>query len=556
MKHHHDVDAALGRPGGILSRFRRKRERGFALMEGILYLSLLASVVVFTTGTLREEGMRQEESLIADALKMLQDGSGDFVLDNYDQLRQELFDVSASGGDALMSLDMMRLADEGSVPTVFLRDGGTIRNTFGQQYALILRAVDRQDSGAPQATLTRSQLDPSSTGSIASQWVDNDPSNGEMEIESLLVSHSGQPIPLNRSGRVLAKTGLQIIGLVVEGDVTRGAYGNFELSIAPYQALAEYPTPGHFANLVSLSGFGVLGVSGDRGLVDMDRALLRCADISPASDPNAYNACLDNTDNEFMSQLVFREYDDDSGSKVYPGIRGLTNLTCDGTDPAGTIAPGTLLVDCGTTTFDGDLAVTASLTVDDGSGGTTTLSSTGMALDGVDVLGTTTVGAGSESRLSVDRALVGGMDVGQYLIDPEIVLAQGEVEIPTCGTDENGVALQPAIYTSPAGFADARGRPLVGIRAFAESASATSWRVRMISFVEEDYCQARNGSGQIVPLDPTGPTYSNGAPNHPNCSAFNPDGTVATDRSDGKVDIYEVVSGFGKVMAQTRCVAP
>lgn len=556
MTKQHDLGAALSRPGAILSRFRRGRERGFALMEGILYLSLVGSVVVFTAQTLQEEGMRQEESLIADGLNMVQDGAANFVSENYDNLRGELFAASASGGEAIMSVNMQRLADEDSVPEIFIQ-GGSIRNTFGQQYAVMLRAVDRRDGGSPQATLTRAQLDPASVGAIAAYWVDDDPSNGEMEIESLLVSFGGRDIPRNRAGRVLAKSGLQIAGLVKPGNLTEGPFGNFQLSLEPYQALSVYPEVGRFANLVSLSNFGVFGTEEGRNIVDMDRALLRCADISPSSDPDAYGDCLDNTDNEFMSQLVFRSYADDSGTTVYPGIRGLTNLTCDDTDPASTVAPDALLVDCSTTTFDGNVTVTSTLTIDDGSGSTAGLSTMGLALDGSNVLSTTAIGAGSEARLEVDRAIVGGMDVGQFLNDPQIVAAEGEVDIPACGTDEAGVALVPAIYTSPAAYADARGRPIVGVRAFAEPGStASTWKVRMISFVEEDYCTARNGSGQIVPLDPTGATYSNGAPTHPNCSVFNADGTVASDRSDGKVDIYEIVSGFGKVMAQTRCVAP
>lgn len=557
MTTHHDLGAALSRPGAILSRFRHGRQRGFALMEGILYLSLVGSVVVFTAQTLHEEGMRQEESLIADGLNLVQDGAANFLSEHYDDLRSELFDASSgSSGEAIMSVNMQRLADADSVPEIFVQGGG-IRNTFGQEYAVLLRAVNRQDGNSPQATLTRSQLDPSSTGSIAAYWVDDDPSNGEMEIESLLVSHGGRDMPLNRAARVLAKSGLQIGGLVKAGGYTEGPYGNFQLSLAPYQDLAEVPTVGRFANLVSLSGFGVFGETEGRNIVDMDRALLRCADISPSSDPDAYSDCLANTDNEFMSQLVFRSYPDDSGATVYPGIRGLTNLTCDHLAPADTIIADMLLVDCAQTTFDGDVAVTSSLTVDDGSGMTSSLTPAGVGLGGIDVLTTEMAGTTPETRLNVDRAMVDGVDISQFLNDPQIVSAEAEVDIPACGTDENGVALVPAIYTSPAAYADARGRPIVGVRAFAEPGStASSWKVRMISFVEEDYCEARNGSGQIVPLDPTGSTYSNGAPNHPNCSVFNADGTVASDRSDGKVDIYEIVSGFGKVMAQTRCVAP
>jgi hypothetical protein len=166
--------------------------------------------------------------------------------------------------------------------------------------------------------------------------------------------------------------------------------------------------------------------------------------------------------------------------------------------------------------------------------------------------------ANTETRVTVDRMLVNNVDMNTTVTTSEIVGAESLIDKPICTVDTNGDPLVPAIYVSPAAYADSKGRSVSGVRAFAqtESSSPNQWRVRMISFVSQDYCDATPTGGAIFPIDPSGPLYSNGAPNDSKCSVYDGAGNRTLDRSDGVVDVYEVRADFGTINVQTRCIAP
>lgn len=542
------------------------RQRGFSLLEGILYIGLLGGVITFTANILQDETRKQENIIAASSLKNLMASNQNFVAEEYDQLRQDLYDASAGGKDAIVSINMDRLVTDGYLPAAFL-NGGTSKNVFGQEYALILRAVDRADSTVPQATMDRGDLDPSNSGSIRAELTDDDPTNGEMEIESLLVTHDGYvPIGAPRGGKILGAAGLQTVGFVRDTGRTEGNFGSFSMDISAFQSLPTYPEAGQFASIVSLSGFGVLADGNGSQEADLGRALLRCADIDPISETASYQDCVTSTENDLYGQVVFKSYLNNSGQTVFPGIRGLKSIACDDSAPSVVdVDPSIMTIDCAKTSIVGDLEVaTAAQFGTQVAVGPTGAPQTILTADAITFNEDTIVtavpnpdgSAGNETRIEGERIIMNGTDLTFAVTSSNIQATETDVTKPVCEVDAYGTQLVPAIYVSPAAYADSRGRSISGVRAFAQNSSAPdSWTARMISFVSQDYCSAIS-SGQIVPIDPEGPLQFNGVPDNAQCSVYNADGTIATDRSDGLVDVYEVRQSYGTVNVTTRCIAP
>ena len=542
------------------------RQRGFTLLEGILYIGLLGGVITFTANILQEETRKQENVIAASSLKNLMAANQNFVANEYDQLRQDLYDASGGGNDAIVSIGMDRLVTDGYLPAAFL-NGGTTRNVFGQEYALVLRAVNRTDTNVPQATMDRGDLDPGNTGNIRPELTDDDPTNGEMEIESLLVTHDGNvEIGAARGGKILGAAGLQTVGFVNDTGRTQGNFGSFSMDISPFASLSTYPEAGQFASIISLSGFGVLSDGGSNQDADLGRALLRCADIDPITESSSYQTCVNSTENDIFGQIVFKSYQNNAGETVFPGIRGLKSIACDDAAPSVTdVDPDIMTIDCGKTSIVGDLEVTTNAQFGTQIAvGPTGAPQTILTADAITFNQDTIVSAvpnpdgsgGMETRIDGERIIMNGEDLRLSVTSSIIQPTETEVDKPVCSVDSDGVQLVPAIYVSPAAYADARGRSISGVRAFAQNGSTPgTWSVRMISFVSQDYCSAISG-GQIVPIDPNGPLQFNGVPDNSQCSVFNADGSVAINRSDSLVDVYEVRQDYGTVNVTTRCIAP
>lgn len=522
----------------------RRRQRGSMLLDAALATGILFSLVAYSIQSSEEEMTRQKRTMVSSEHDVMLASARSFVKSNYHDMIMDLYDA-----DGVRTYTASDLVGAGFLPASY--SGGLIKSLYDQDYAIIARAVDRADGAVPQSTMTRAVMDPLTTGAPQASLLDGDPSNGEMEIESLLVTYGGDAMSGGDMGAVIGQIEGAYGGVVTDADVATGAYANFELDISGFSGLAEYPDEGHMASVLSLSSYGVLGTTGgDSSVIDPFR---RCMDMNIAT--NAYSDCI--ASNEIYSDIVLRPYDSDGNGSIdqFPVLRNVTMLDCaEGTN---TGVATEFTIDCGTTRMSGNLIVEG----DDAQIGALDVAADGLDFGGDDLLTRKTISGVDENVLSTDRIMLtglnGGQDMSEVISNSEVVAARATIDKPVCtATTEDGLnTMSPRAYVSPAAYSDPRGRAVVGVRAFADDISATEWRVRMMLFVGQDFCT--NDPSNPIPSE--GISYnSNGSPQHPNCSTFNGDGTVNVNRADGQADVYELYptgSGrnFGATITQTRC---
>lgn len=547
---------------------QRKARRGSLLFDALLYLGVAAGAVGLTSAIIFDQSRRQDNNYMAATLKQNTISAQAYVSENYDLVRENLLAAAVAGtGDALLRVTMQDLVDAGYIPASFVI-GGEITNRFQQEHSLLIRGVNRNDPTL--TTLTAAEIDADGDGVIDPQLIDDIPTNGEFEIEAILVTHGGEAIPGQRGAPIAVATELPGVGFISVDDVASGAYGSFRFDLTPFQDFdaAWYPTVGHFASIVALSNFGVLGADND----DADRDVLRrCIDLDPILDAVEYGNCMGESGNELYSNIVFNSYIDDDGSTAYPTLSGLTRISCGDPDPLVPPVAGEFIIDCATTRISGDLDVGDDISI----AGTPVIENEARG-DGV-----------SEVRVTANRITVDGpdgpQDISSFLSLTSVVAPRATVAKPTCPIAADGTPMVPEIQVTPVAHVDAGGRSLAGVQALFEDVDATEWRVRMVSFLEEDFCDFSLAG----PRDPAGAFYSgadfdNGAPNQAGCSVFTmvdatdtagniiyeSDGTTPktrwqapasgspNDYSDGLVDVYEVGQDHGWIRAETKCVMP
>lgn len=531
------------------------RRRGGLLFDVSLGLIVLLGVFGFITNYTIQMKQKQEEALIAAETKSILDGARAYVKQDYNQIALDLYAKASAGSPAIEQLSMSDLQSAGFLPANFT-GSGFLKAKYGQDFALMLRAVNRSDTNTPQATMTLADLDPTSSGHIDPTLMDRDGSNGEMDIEAILVSHGGTPIKAAEGGRILALIQNSYVGYIRDANVASGPFGSFSFNISGFNSLSDYPGTGHLTALVALSNFGVLGV--DDGA---DSALLdpfhRCEGMNTHS--AAYSQCLQN--NDVYTDIILHPYDSNGDGSVdtYPALRGLTAVSCANSGAPGTA--NTFTIDCSQTDVTGNMSVAGNVNVSgtDNTLGNLATSATGLDFKGSNYLENKSINGSDKNVVQPDRLvygdLNGGQDMSEAILDSRIVRAQGVVDKPVCpATTIDGTPMLPRIYVTPAAYSDAAGRPVVGVRAYAEDLG-TQWKVHLLSFVGRDYCT--NDVTTPLPDDPNTNTWKNNAPEYvPNtnqCSNFNPSGNVTADRSDGKADVYEISSNYGAVLVQTRC---
>lgn len=562
----------IPRPGKIIDYLRSttavnagdriERKRGITLIEGVLYLVLASGMVVLVTQIIFDQQLRQENLIASADLGIVLDGAQRYVASEYDILLEDLLVEATASGSALLEVPMSNLSDAGLLPpTYFNNTGGTSpQNIFGQDYALLIRAVNRSDTTNPQATMTSLDIDSDGDGVIDAELTDNDPSNGEMDIEAILVTTGGENVPPQRGNPIITASENASSGYVQIADLARGPYANWALDISNFSSLPSYPTVGRFASIVALSRYGSLDGSGS-GSADTEEFFSRCEgilDTLTTSSPE-YQACLADANNVYSS-IIFNSYDSngDGVNDIFPTIEGLATIdmfvdadgdgiadvvstinninqiNC-GSGPA-TATLGELTIDCATTRLTGDLVVE----------GTT------LTLDGNTITSSTSIGGTTESGIDVDTNLeadrfiseaLGGQDLSEGVYDVRILASGQTIEKPTCPTDTfDGVTLQPRVYLAPAAYTEPNGIPVVGVRAFAQDNGA-DWTVRLFQFIAED----RHLNNLSSPPGNLCPQWGGtGACTVDSDSDGTPDG-------DGLADVYEVTPAFGRVLAMTRC---
>jgi len=560
---------------------RSARLRGSGLFDVALALIVMIGLFGYVTNLMIQIKKRQDETLIASELNMISTASRAYVQQDYSEIMQDLY-IKTASGDAVEIVPMSTLKAKGFLPESFT-GSGIINAKFKQSFYLYIRAVNRASTTPPRPSMTRTDFEMGTSGGINSLLTDGNSANGEADIEAILVTRDGTAIPAADAGHVIALSDDPYLGFISKKDMTSGAYGSFDFNISGFASLgANYPGIGHFASLIALSNFGTLGVPDgpESALVD---PFHRCQDMGASAE---YADCLKN--NDVYNNLVFHPYDSDNNGTIdtYPALRGLSSVSCASTGASG--SANTFKIDCSQTDVTGNLSVAGNASVasdidvggnasvdgDISVSGTTTLtgslqannrdnkvgplstSNANLAYDGRTIMTAKNVDCLWRNvvypQVLVYGDLNGGQDLAEGIYDSRVVRAQSSVQKPSCPAHNvDGYAMEPRIYVTPAAYSDANGRPIVGVRAYAEDLG-TQWRVHLLSFVGRDYCS----NSVANPLSDTGAAKANSpeyVPNVANCSTFNADGSVATSQSDSKSDVYEVGPNFGAILVQTRC---
>jgi hypothetical protein len=546
------------------------RQRGALLLEAMLAVGVAAALIGVTALIIKEESVRQDNELIAAEQRIIVEGAQSYVAERYeDIIRTDLFSAAqTSPNGALIEMSLQDLVDDGYLPAI-VAGGGAVGAVFGHEYRLLIRAVNGSD-----LTMTEADMDGNGDGIVDASLLDGNPDNGEIEIESILVSIGGSPIPSGRAGDVIARTGLFNAGFVNTEGVASGSFGSFEFPMDGFEGTGSVPSVGSFATIVSLSNFGVIGSEGGViGSSSLRDAFLRCEGMDPALPE--YDACLNS--NDVYTDIYFRSYDSDGDGTpdVFPAIRNLSSVSCDDDRPSG--LAGEFLVDCALTRLTGDFVVEGS-NIDLGP---LTVRDRQVLFGGEQILRREEVEGVEETVFTSDRIVAsginqasGGQDLAEGIFNSRVSVAGDILEKPTCPAYSiGGEEMRPRIYLTPAAYADQGGRPIVGVRAFAEDVDfltglpdpdGDAWRVRLVLYVNQDFCNEDvnfNSPLQMDQLQPAGDGFlpndsGGGDPEVFNgrCSTFDTTtGEVISNMSDGRADVYEVPSTLGAALIHTRC---
>ncbi|MEW5424598.1 hypothetical protein [Amorphus sp. 3PC139-8] len=571
-------------------------ERAISLMEAILGLTIMLGVMATTALMLNDQRESQQEAVSAESMGIILRAAQNYVQANYDTLLNELAGVATTTGAGIRSQDIDVVTDAGFLPPAFLNDGSTASNLWDQRYALLSRIVLNGDTTNPPATVTGGQIAGAGglgTNNIPDAWEDDildaGTGNDELGLEILLVTYDGEEIDPNRGNPIAVLAGPDA-GFVRVADSASGPYGAWTIDLTPYSGLSEYPSEGHFASLVSLSGYGPI-LSGE---VDLRPYLNRCEGLTGAT----LQDCLNSPPNEVYGSVVFQQDQDGDGVDETPTvIQGLSEIEC----PPGTVTAsvGILLIDCPTTRTSGQLIVDTDVNIGNnlqvangaGVGGDLTVNGNGAfgadvsiaqdlavtgdatvqggvwSNDGFTTPGDLDVGGdarfGNDIDVDGDAAIDGQMQTSQAVVTSlhrpgetlrdisegvyDVIVAESGDSIakPTCPPQNaEGFLMAPRIYVSTMSAADFDGRPIVGTRTFATD-TGPNWQVRMLNFVGQDVFtnDTANPPGRCTE---SGLTTTNWR----FCADVNGDGVIA---GDGQADVYEVDGGYGKMMVVVRC---
>ncbi|MFM1863483.1 MAG: Bacterial shufflon protein N-terminal constant region [Pseudomonadota bacterium] len=535
-----------------MSRSRRKADqrsrhggrRGVTLIEGILYLSLAAGMLTFVAQIARDQSERTREKAAAADLALMLAAAQGYAANFYGNLVADTFAAAANADAPLLATvtDLRFLADAGFLGSAYLNQplavGETARNAFGQDYAFLMRGVDRA-AAEPRPTLTRGMVDANSDGQIDAIWRNGQPADGELELDVLLVTYNSDPLrpavalPQVRGVRVVGDAERATAGFVTAPATATGAYGAWSLDLGGFAGAAGAPGPGQFASIVALAGADTLETA------DLREFLRRCDDILAAGLPRtsaAFQACLASQD--VYSTIVFTGFDSDGNGTIdrfpdlegveriafagdTPRLEGLTEIAC--AAPGGTAVAGTLVLTCPTTQLSGTLGVAGDTTLggaltaagpatlgdtldvagDTALGGTVTAAGAATLEATLDVAGDSTLGGTLTAegatqindtltvteRATVDRLVLAahaaggapGADLSEAVLDARVVRHDETVAMPTCPANAlTGEPMSPRIYAVPVAYRSTAGLPLLAVEARAEANTvARNWRLTL-----------------------------------------------------------------------------
>ncbi len=425
------------------------RQRGSMLFEAALAMMVMMTMVTYVAATSDSQKKAQDRLMIAAEHDIILGASRNFVSSRYAEILEDLYDEANMSGNAILTYTMDDLADEGFLPEGY--EGNILKNFYNQDYALLVRAVDVADTSSPQDTLTYSDINVS--GAIDPDLLDGSSSNGEMKIESLLVSHGGETIPRGQGGDILAAMNSSFGGYVGALNTSSGLYGSFDMDISKFSGETAYPATGHMASIVSLSGFGVIGMDAVEDDASIEGAFLRCDGLSGTE----YDNCV--SSNSIYTDIVLQPYDSDSDgtNDVFPALRNVTLLDC-GNDTSVVGVENEFTINCGTTNMTGDLDVAGNIAATDidASG---EISAGSVVIDGI-----------GEQKGDAS------FDLSTIILNSEIIDSGDDFVMPECGTGTAQLSLTPVSYIVPADEGNAR---IIGVYPEASTGSG-KWNVRLV----------------------------------------------------------------------------
>ena len=463
---------------------RLNSERGATLLEAAFSVVLFGSLLALANAIVSSESARQRNIALGLDLRFMTETAQAYVAGEYDELRSGL--ASLPLGNAIQSITMRQLASAGYLPESFL-DGDEHSNSYGQSYRILVRGVNRADGDFPKATLSVSEIDTDGDGSIDAHLVNGEESDGELDVESLMVSTGGSPILPQHGNPAVAAAKTATAGFIQEDHVARGPYGNWEMNIQSFSSLSDYPTSGRFVALLSLSGYGVFGNGGHRPVTEFElggNPFERCVGLSG----NLLSECAGN--NEIYTEVVFDSSDSnpngygkienvftiemggevdsdaDGVPDIHSAISDVSKISCVGGGPV-VVSSGTLLIDCPTGRFSG----------------------------GVEIAGDLDVAASATATRFLAGA-IGNQDLTKGIYSARVVAMSPAtaIEKPIC----NDVGSDAEVFAAPVAYASPEGIPLVGVNAFVEEDGVGNWTVRMAAAVDDD--EDSDGKADVVEL--------------------------------------------------------
>ena len=479
-------------------------ERGATLLEAAFVVTLFGSLLVLANMLLSDELERRRSISLGLDLRLTSSAAQSFVALNYEALIERF--AGLGDGEAIYSVSMQELASAGFLPAEFIENGER-RNSYGQRYSLLLRGVNRSDAASPKSTMAVAALDADADGNVDPALRDGDPSNGELDLEVVLVTTDGDPVVPTIGNPAIIASEMASAGYIQNTGVANGPYGSWQLDISPFSSLDDYPAEERFAFLVALSGAGVLrdgqfALSGAAGHplercvgATRDR-LADCAMTNEVHGEIAFGGPADaalvseglNTISNVYSIEMGPPVDSSGNGSVdlHSVISGLAELGC-GAGTSNSFISGTLMIDCADVRFAGNAEVVADLAV----GGD-------LEIEGGINAGSAIEAEGGVSALRFVAGAIGDEDLtkGVYFADV-VAMGQGsEIAKPVC-EDEN---VEPQVYAVPAAFGSPNGVPLVGVRAYAaESGDGSKWLVHMKAIIDKD--GDSDGLADIVELN-------------------------------------------------------
>jgi hypothetical protein len=340
-----------------------RRKRGTTLVEMVLYLAIVASVMTFSAGLLREEQVRRERVASAAELQQVITASQIYVAANYERLRDRLLNETTTGQPLIAVHSIGDVVGAGYLPQGFA--GGSVAKSFAESmtYALVLRAVLRSDRGneslpvAERFPATVIRNDTVATSGTPATFVNaltnRDPTDDEIDLEVLLVTTSEDPcviLPALHGPRIASQAETAAAGYVTgtaAGDgvapaacaavrddpawdgrfVATGPYGSWSLPLAPFAGLtlasgAPAVQAGRLASLIALQRRPPLSESA--AMAEAGDSAFRCADVPANTDQEL--ACRQS--DLMYSGIRFSAWDSDGDGSPdrQPGLENVYSI--------------------------------------------------------------------------------------------------------------------------------------------------------------------------------------------------------------------------------------